>query len=237
MSVLDFIRRFLFGPSPEELFGPLERSADLRSSLYEEEAEPEEPSFEWPDVGDSGLLLPDPPQESVPKPPPPPPSEESTDSDSSFRAQLPDRDSGPSIRFQRRPSSRHQRVPISSIGPDDPLNTDLFHKCDVRAFCNRLRQGVNAVYGGNAVPFYRAAGITRSAYSRLISHPDYHPAKRTVLAMAAALHLDLPAAEDFLKLAGYALSPAFREDQVWKYCFSKNIYDLARIRELLARIP
>ena len=108
--------------------------------------------------------------------------------------------------------------------------------CNPRAFTNRIRQGVRDVYGGNAVPFYKNAGLSRSAYSRLISSPHRHPSKDTALAMAASLRLDLPAAEDFLRLAGYALSPSYPADVVWRMCFERSIHNLIVIRSILARV-
>ncbi len=56
--------------------------------------------------------------------------------------------------------------------------------------------------------------------------------------MAAALHLDLSDAEDFLHLAGYALSPAAHDDQIWRWSLGHGIHDLDRIRQLpLQRHP
>jgi len=86
------------------------------------------------------------------------------------------------------------------------------------------------------VPFYRAAGISRSAYSRLISYPERHPSKDTALAMAAALKLDEKEAEAFLELAGFALSPSYLDDVVWRICFRRGIHDLATIRAYLAGV-
>lgn len=121
-------------------------------------------------------------------------------------------------------------------GIDDLLSG--LETCDPRAFSKRLRQGVREVHGGNPVAFYTAAGISRSAYSRLISHPDRHPSKDTVLAMAVALHMSLPDAENFLRLAGYALSPHIPADLVWRRCFQTGIHDLSFIREaLVTRLP
>ena len=185
------------------------------------------PHFAWPWVENDGDLLPDPPPKC------PNPNTQTTPEPELFGdgaptpSQQPD-DQEPEILFSRR---------ITIPPEDDPLTFDIPHTCDVRAFCNALRQGVNTVYGGNPVPFYRAAGITRSAYSRLVSYPRLHPAKRTVLAMAAALHLDLPAAEDFLRLAGYALSPAIPADVVWRRCFEQGLHDLTLIKEHLKRCP
>ena len=121
-------------------------------------------------------------------------------------------------------------------GNDSLTVCDIHRKCNPRAFTNRIRQGVWDVYGGDAVPFYTNAGLSRSAYSRLISHPDRHPSKDTALAMAASLHLDLPGAEDFIRLAGYALSPSYPEDVVWRMCFERGVHDIRAIRSLLDKV-
>ena len=105
---------------------------------------------------------------------------------------------------------------------------------DPRTFSRRVVQGVKDVYGGNPVPFYTAAGLSRSAYSKLVSHPGRHPAKETVLAMAAALKMDLPKADSFLRLAGYALSDSIPADLVWRACFAGGVHHLPQIRKLLA---
>ena len=111
---------------------------------------------------------------------------------------------------------------------------DEFKAFDSRAFSRRVAQGVKDVYGGNPVPFYMAAGLSRSAYSKLISHPDRHPAKDTVLAMAAAFKMPLADAESFLRLAGYALSDSVPADLVWRACFAGGVHHLPQIRQLLA---
>lgn len=110
----------------------------------------------------------------------------------------------------------------------------MMPELDIRAFSRRVIAEVNAVYGGNPVPFYTAAELSRSAYSKLISHPDRHPAKDTVLAMAAAFKMDLPTAESFLHLAGYALSDSIPADLVWRECFAGGVHHLPQIRMLLS---
>lgn len=148
------------------------------------------------------------------------------------------------ILFQRGPKNsfddylvRPYRFPMECEEEDDGLTVrDIYRECDPRAFTNRIRQGVRDVYGGDAVPFYTNAGLSRSAYSRLISHPDRHPSKDTALAMAASLHLNLPGAEDFIRLAGYALSPSYPEDVVWRMCFERGVHDIRAIRSLLDKV-
>ncbi len=126
-----------------------------------------------------------------------------------------------------------------SVGSRNPIGyysdiASAIDAIDPRAFSCHLTRAVRDVYGGDAVAFYTAAGISRSAYSKIISHPDRHPAKDTVLAMAAALKMNLPDAEHFLRLAGYALSDSIPADVVWRACFLRSIHHLPQIRELLA---
>ncbi len=104
---------------------------------------------------------------------------------------------------------------------------------DPRAFSRLVLQGVKDIYGGNPVPFYTAAELSRSAYSKLMSFPDRHPSKETVLAMAAALKMDLPEAESFLRVSGYALSQNIPSDLVWRACFAGGVHHLPQIRRLL----
>lgn len=140
---------------------------------------------------------------------------------------------GSSIRFQRPDEEGFHGVHFSRTLEPDVIRS-AFEHFDPRAFARRIVRGVKEVYGGNPVPFYTAAGLSRSAYSKLISHPDRHPSKDTVLAMAAALKMDADAATDFLRLAGYALSDSIPADIIWRACFSNDVHHLPQIRSLLA---
>ena len=133
---------------------------------------------------------------------------------------------------ERRSSLRRQpRYSISSVR--NSLECAMAG-LDPRAFARRIMEEVRTVYGGNPVPFYTAAELSRSAYSKLISHPDRHPSKDTVLAMAAAFKMDLPEAEAFLRLAGYSLSEWIPADLVWRACFAGGVHHLPQIRQLLS---
>ena len=104
------------------------------------------------------------------------------------------------------------------------------------AFSRAVREGVARVFGGDAPAFYRAAGITRFQYSKIVSHPERcHPSKDTVLRMALALRLSPDEAAAFLVLAGYALSPCLPADRVWAACFAHGLYHLPSVRRLLAK--
>jgi len=146
----------------------------------------------------------------------------------------------------KRGRSRDSDIRYERLGPpDDPVEEHLRALVeaeigdglpgDPRVFSRFLVQKVQSVYGENPVPFYTAAELSRSAYSKLVSHPERHPSKDTVLAMAAALKMDVPDAERFLKLAGYAFSDILASDIVWRTCFAKGLHNLPQIRELLAK--
>lgn len=137
------------------------------------------------------------------------------------------------VRFSN-PEIREPTVRYSIVSTSQSVQADLRDRDD-RAFSRRVLAKVKEVYGGNPVPFYTAAGLSRSAYSKLMSHSERKPAKETVLAMAAALRMTLAEAESFLRLAGYSLSPAIDSDIVWRNCFVHRLYGLSDIRSLLAQ--
>lgn len=134
----------------------------------------------------------------------------------------------PSTRTQA-PASLRKAVEAQLAA--DPLTPDR-----IRSFARSVRDGVSRVYGGDAPAFYRAAGITRFQYSKLLSHPESrHPSKDTVLRMALALRFPPDEAAAFLALAGYALSPCLPADRVWAACFEFGLYHLPSVRRLLAK--
>ena len=250
-SLQDSLKR-LFGTDPESTPAV---PVSLREAVAAESASP---VYDYPLVSSIDDLPPDPDSsrsttrpdgDSIP-------AAQSTDDSESGRYQAAADDSSvvcePPVEYPAKPAERDGAPQRTTTGTgaryqvsgghsmacchesaDDNLLSDL-KACDPRAFSKRLQQGVREVHAGNPVAFYTAAGISRSAYSRLISHPDRHPAKDTVLSMAAALRMSLPEADSFLRLAGYALSPHIPADRVWRHCFLKNIHDLSDIRRLLA---
>jgi O-acetyl-ADP-ribose deacetylase len=71
---------------------------------------------------------------------------------------------------------------------------------------------------------YNKANIDRKHFSK-IRNKNYHPSKRTALALAVALQLNLDETKDLIKRAGYALSNSNLSDIIIEYCIKKK-YDI-----------
>lgn len=76
---------------------------------------------------------------------------------------------------------------------------------------------------------YKRANISRKLFSKIRSSRDYHPSKKTVLSFAVALKLSMKDTVKLLEAAGYAFSPASREDNAVKYFIEKGMYDIYEI--------
>ena len=85
----------------------------------------------------------------------------------------------------------------------------------------------------SSAAIYRAAGIDRRLYSKIIYYRYYKPSKDTAIAIALALHLDLKQTTELLGLAGYTLSNWNKRDVIIEYFINERIYKLVYINEVL----
>lgn len=80
---------------------------------------------------------------------------------------------------------------------------------------------------------YKKANLNRKLFSKILCNPAYHPKKRTVVAFAIALELNLDETKDLLSRAEYAFSPSSRFDLIIQYFIQRGIYDVYQINVVL----
>ncbi len=111
---------------------------------------------------------------------------------------------------------------LKSESLDDVLKdiyTDSFEK--------HLQQLINKKGLKNS-EVYAAANINKQYFSKLIKG-QVKPSKEKVLALAVGLKLNMDEAVDFLRLAGYALSPVSQTDVIVEYFIRHEDYNVMKI--------
>jgi O-acetyl-ADP-ribose deacetylase (regulator of RNase III) len=101
-----------------------------------------------------------------------------------------------------------------------------------KTFQERLFELIDA-NGMDDVTVYKKANIDRKLFSHIRSRKDYQPKKKTAVAFAIALHLDLETLNDLLMRAGIALSPSNPFDLIIMYFVSNKDYDIYKINAAL----
>ena len=101
-------------------------------------------------------------------------------------------------------------------------------------FQQKLFQLIDAS-GLDDVTVYKKANIDRKVFSRIRCKEDYKPKKKTAVAFAIALQLDMPTMLDLLSRAEIAFSPSNKFDLIITYFVTHGIYDIFEINAALFR--
>ena len=124
------------------------------------------------------------------------------------------------------PSMPAAAAPKANLSLDDALKgmyTDTFEK--------HLQKYINKKGLKNS-EVYASANISKQYFSKLLKG-QVKPSKEKVLALAVGLRLNMDETVDFLRLAGYALSPISQTDVIVEYFIRHKDYNVMKIDVVL----
>ncbi len=138
----------------------------------------------------------------------------------------------PSIRYSITAAPKVGQLPTSHFADDASrlrsavASIDAMKSADSGGFAHSLAELVRCRCNGRAPIAYKRAGLTRQAYSRIMSNRCSNVEKLTVLRLCIGLQLNRNEAESLLASAGYSLSESIPIDRIFIYCIEQGIWNI-----------
>jgi hypothetical protein len=121
---------------------------------------------------------------------------------------------------------------IKEIDEDAQKIKEFIKKNKVKGFRDLLFKFIDDQNKADA-EVYKSALLDRRLFSKIRASEDYHPNKKTVIALSLALKLKLEQSLQLLKSAGYSLSDSSVYDLVIVYCIVHKIFVIDEVNRIL----
>ena len=138
---------------------------------------------------------------------------------------------GETAPFAAVPRPAPQPIPFSTFSAGEKSLDEMLNSAG-KTFQQKLFELIDAS-GMDDVTVYKKANIDRKVFSRIRCKEDYRPTKKTAVAFAIALELDMPTMLDLLARAEIAFSPSSKFDLIVTYFITHKIYDIFAINAAL----
>jgi hypothetical protein len=114
----------------------------------------------------------------------------------------------------------------------DTMSGYLKKKRDYKTFAHVLDK-LRIEKGLTKSELYKSALVDKRLYSKIVTTPNYQPAKNTAIAFGLALRLKPEEFNNFLQNAGFALSDSSIFDLVIRFCVEREIFNVNDVNALL----
>ena len=136
-----------------------------------------------------------------------------------------------------------EREPFAGSAEREPFagSALMKRKASLEDVVNRLGESFQARLlrmiderGMSDPEVYKRANVDRKLFSKIRCSEDYIPKKKTIVALAIALRLNLDDTKDLLASAGLALTNNSKADLIVSFCIENEIYDIFEVNALLS---